>query len=183
MAVLRLGPWRRAGRGHVHADRHRQAQQISIRRPGSPMSWVASRIRRRPGSTNSCPGTGSPSRSSTKPHRPAPAPERHRRRHPAAKLSPKHPAVFAGCLPDIYAGYNAFYEADRSPGPIVGGACWAHSRRKFYELADIAASKRRGRNAACAASAASAAASCAGDRRPRNAPGGSRRCRRHRAGC
>ncbi len=48
---------------------------------------------------------------------------------------------------DIYAGYNALYEADRSPGPIVGGACWAHSRRKFYEIADIAAGKRRGRNA------------------------------------
>ena len=30
----------------------------------------------------------------------------------------------------------------RSPGPV-----FAHARRKFYELADIAAGKRRGRNA------------------------------------
>ena len=35
----------------------------------------------------------------------------------------------------------------RQPGPIIGGACWSHSRRKFYELADIAASKRRGKSA------------------------------------
>ena len=48
---------------------------------------------------------------------------------------------------DIYAGFNRLYAAGRSPWPIIGGACWAHSRRKFYELADIAASKRRGRNA------------------------------------
>ena len=30
---------------------------------------------------------------------------------------------------------------------IAYKACWSHSRRKFYELADIAASKRRGKNA------------------------------------
>ena len=60
----------------------------------------------------------------------------------------EHLKTFAGILQaDIYAGFNRLYEAGRSPGPIVGGACWAHSRRKFYELADIAASKRRGRNA------------------------------------
>ena len=59
-----------------------------------------------------------------------------------------HLKSFAGILQaDIYAGFNRLYAAGRSPGPIIGGACWAHSRRKFYELADIAASKRRGRNA------------------------------------
>ncbi len=62
------------------------------------MSWAGSRRCRRAGSTNSSPGTGLPSRSSTKPHRPAPAPELHRRHHPAAKLSLKYPAVFGGCL-------------------------------------------------------------------------------------
>ena len=63
--------------------------------------------------------------------------------HPVAHLK-----TFAGILQaDIYAGYNALYVAGRSPGPIIGGACWAHSRRKFYELADIAASKRRGKSA------------------------------------
>ena len=60
----------------------------------------------------------------------------------------EHLKTFAGILQaDIYAGYNALYVAGRSPGPIIGGACWAHSRRKFYELADIAASKRRGKTA------------------------------------
>ena len=60
----------------------------------------------------------------------------------------KHLKSFTGIFQaDIYAGYNALYVGGRSPGPIVGGACWAHSRRKFYELADIAARKRRGRNA------------------------------------
>ena len=61
----------------------------------------------------------------------------------------EHLKTFAGILQaDIYAGFNRLYAAGRSPGPIVGGACWAHSRRKFYELADIAVSKRRrGKNA------------------------------------
>ena len=59
----------------------------------------------------------------------------------------EHLKSFTGIFQaDIYAGYNPLYEADRSPGPIVGGACWAHSRRKFYELADIAARKRRGKD-------------------------------------
>ena len=63
--------------------------------------------------------------------------------HPVAHLK-----TFAGILQaDIYAGFNRLYEAGRQPGPIIGGACWSHSRRKFYELADIAASARRGKNA------------------------------------
>ena len=60
----------------------------------------------------------------------------------------EHLKTFAGILQaNIYAGFNRLYEASRQPGPIIGGACWSHSRRKFYELADIAASKRRGKNA------------------------------------
>ena len=60
----------------------------------------------------------------------------------------EHLKTFAGILQaDIYAGFNRLYEAGRQPGPIIGGACWSHSRRKFFELADIAASKRRGKNA------------------------------------
>ena len=35
----------------------------------------------------------------------------------------------------------------RSPGPVTEALCWAHGRRKFYELADIAANKRRGKRA------------------------------------
>ena len=37
---------------------------------------------------------------------------------------------------------------DRRPGPILEALCWAHARRKFFVLADIAAGARRGRNAA-----------------------------------
>ena len=60
----------------------------------------------------------------------------------------EHLKTFAGIFQaDIYAGYNALYAAGRLPGPIIGGACWSHARRKFFELADIAASKGRGKNA------------------------------------
>jgi len=44
---------------------------------------------------------------------------------------------------DAYAGYNKLYEANRMPGPILEAACWAHARRPFFALADIAASARR----------------------------------------
>ena len=39
-------------------------------------------------------------------------------------------------------------DPDRKPGPIVEALCWSHARRKFFELADIAANARRGKNAA-----------------------------------
>ena len=38
---------------------------------------------------------------------------------------------------DAYAGFNGLYVAGRKPGPIVEAACWAHGRRKLYELADL----------------------------------------------
>lgn len=60
-----------------------------------------------------------------------------------------HLKDFAGILQaDAYGGYNRLYLADRRPGPIVEALCWSHSRRKFFELADIAASARRGKDAA-----------------------------------
>ena len=34
-----------------------------------------------------------------------------------------------------------------SPGSVIEALCWAHGRRKFYEFADIAANKRRGKRA------------------------------------
>ena len=50
----------------------------------------------------------------------------------------QHLRSYAGILQaDAYAGYNKLFEPDRSPGPITEAACWAHSRRKFFELADI----------------------------------------------
>ncbi len=51
----------------------------------------------------------------------------------------QHLAGYAGILQaDAYAGYNALYEADRIPGPIIEAACWAHGRRKLFELAEVA---------------------------------------------
>ena len=59
--------------------------------------------------------------------------------HPQA-----HMANYSGILQaDAYGGYQKLFEPDRSPGPILEAACFAHSRRKFFELADIAASARR----------------------------------------
>jgi transposase len=64
--------------------------------------------------------------------------------HPA-----HHLATYKGILQaDAYAGFNALYEqAERKPGPIVEAACWAHARRKLFELADVA-SKARGKTKA-----------------------------------
>ena len=51
----------------------------------------------------------------------------------------RHLAGWAGILQaDAYAGFGQLYEPGRSPGAITEAACWSHSRRKFYELADIA---------------------------------------------
>ena len=60
----------------------------------------------------------------------------------------EHLRTFTGILQaDAYAGYRRLYEPCRSPGPVTEALCWAHGRRKFYELADIAANKRRGKRA------------------------------------
>ncbi|MGH6951064.1 MAG: IS66 family transposase [Vitreimonas sp.] len=56
--------------------------------------------------------------------------------HPQAHLT-----HYAGLMQaDAYAGFNPLYEGARKPAPIVEAACWAHGRRKFYELAEIAKS-------------------------------------------
>ena len=55
----------------------------------------------------------------------------------------RHLAHYGGILQaDAYAGFNRLYEPDRTPGPIIEAACWAHARRKFFVLADIAAKAR-----------------------------------------
>ncbi|HEY5207537.1 MAG TPA: IS66 family transposase [Roseiarcus sp.] len=62
-----------------------------------------------------------------------------RAEHPQAHL-----ASYAGILQaDAYDGYNKLYLPDRKPGPIREAACWAHARRKFFELADIEENARR----------------------------------------
>jgi hypothetical protein len=56
-------------------------------------------------------------------------------------------ASYGGILQaDAYAGFKALYDADRVPSPITEAACWAHGRRNFFVLADIA-SKARGKKA------------------------------------
>lgn len=60
--------------------------------------------------------------------------------HPEAHL-----ARFAGVLQaDAFAGYNRLYDADRTPGAIADAPCWAHARRKFFVLADLATAMKRG---------------------------------------
>lgn len=38
---------------------------------------------------------------------------------------------------DAYSGYNGLYVAGRERGLIVEAACWAHGRRKLFELAEL----------------------------------------------
>jgi transposase len=55
----------------------------------------------------------------------------------------QHLAGYCGILQaDAYAGFNALYAPDRQPGPIMEAGCWAHARRKLFELADIASQAR-----------------------------------------
>jgi len=50
----------------------------------------------------------------------------------------QHLAGYAGLMQaDAYAGFNKLYETSRRPGPIVEAMCWAHARRKFFDLARI----------------------------------------------
>jgi transposase len=60
----------------------------------------------------------------------------------------RHLRGFCGILQaDAYSGYNRLYDAGRPQGAITPAFCWAHARRQFFELADIAANPRRGKNA------------------------------------
>jgi transposase len=60
----------------------------------------------------------------------------------------RHLNSFAGILQaDAYAGYNGLYDPGRLQGAIAPALCWAHARRKFFELADIAGHARRGKGA------------------------------------
>jgi transposase len=66
-----------------------------------------------------------------------------RHEHPS-----RHLHGFTGILQaDAYSGYNELYDSSRPQGPITAALCWAHARRQFFELADIAANARRGKNA------------------------------------
>src|SRR5262245_16176720 len=69
-----------------------------------------------------------------------------RRRRPCSTTRPTaavstpemHLADYSGIMQaDAYAGFNGLYVAGRKSGPIIEAACWAHGRRKFYELEEL----------------------------------------------
>ncbi|SIR24318.1 Transposase [Rhizobium sp. RU35A] len=61
----------------------------------------------------------------------------------------RHLKTFTGILQaDAYGGYNPLFKTDRDPAPLTQALCWAHARRKFFVLADIATNAKRGSKAA-----------------------------------
>jgi transposase len=54
--------------------------------------------------------------------------------HPEAHLADYHGILQA----DAYAGFGGLYAATRAGGPVTEALCWAHARRLFFELADLA---------------------------------------------
>jgi transposase len=55
----------------------------------------------------------------------------------------RHLTGYSGILQaDAYAGFNALYKPERPRGPITEAPCWAHARRKLFELADVASKAR-----------------------------------------
>ena len=56
----------------------------------------------------------------------------------------EHLAQYGGILQaDAYAGLGKLYRADRPGGVITEALCWAHGRRNFFILADIAQAARK----------------------------------------
>lgn len=59
--------------------------------------------------------------------------------HPRAHL-----ASWSGILQaDAYSGYGELYAPGRQAGPVLEAGCFAHARRKFFELADVEAAARK----------------------------------------
>lgn len=59
--------------------------------------------------------------------------------HPRAHL-----ASWSGILQaDAYGGYSELYAPGRMPAPVLEAGCFAHARRKFFELADVASAARK----------------------------------------
>src|SRR5215207_3410612 len=111
------------------------------------MSWRPSgctattpQCRSWPGARPSPVGSGPTSRDDRPFAGPAPpAAMFHYSRDRTAEHPNRHLAGYAGILQaDAYAGYNALYEPGRKPGPITDAGCWAHGRRKLFELAEVA---------------------------------------------
>jgi transposase len=56
----------------------------------------------------------------------------------SGKHPEEHLASYAGLMQaDAYSGFNRLYQASRRGGPIVEASCWAHARRKLFDLARI----------------------------------------------
>jgi transposase len=59
--------------------------------------------------------------------------------HPRAHL-----ATWSGILQaDAYGGYGELYAPERLRGAVLEAGCFAHARRKFFELADVKGAARR----------------------------------------
>jgi transposase len=55
-----------------------------------------------------------------------------------------HLSAWSGILQaDAYAGFTELYAVGRKPGPILEAGCFAHARRKFFELADVEGAARK----------------------------------------
>ena len=55
-----------------------------------------------------------------------------------------HLATWSGILQaDAFAGYGELYKDGRTPGPVIEAGCFAHARRKFFELADVEGAARK----------------------------------------
>ncbi len=69
----------------------------------------------------------------------SPAAMFHYSRDRTAEHPHRHLAGYAWILQaDAYAGFNDLYAPGRKPGPITEAGCWAHGRRKLFELAEVA---------------------------------------------
>jgi transposase len=68
----------------------------------------------------------------------APAVLLHYARDRRAEHPERHLASYSGLMQaDAYSGYSGLYLEGRQPGLIIEAACWAHGRRKFFELAEL----------------------------------------------
>jgi transposase len=60
----------------------------------------------------------------------------------------KHLTGFGAVLQaDCYNGFNPLFDPAKKQTPIKAAFCFAHARRKFFELVDVARNPRRGGNA------------------------------------
>ena len=56
---------------------------------------------------------------------------------PARRPLPAHLPRERIMQADAYSGFNSLYVQNRQPEPITQAACWAHFRRKLFELARL----------------------------------------------